>query len=69
MISRRIQTLRDVLFQPHADDRSVNVRPKLREHYLNIISDLSIGRSFECVMGNSLTAYDDVNEFLKLLPF
>lgn len=68
MIAQRVDKLINVAFRPYCDGSSAEVGHKIHEHYLDIISHLSFGRSFDCVSGFNFTACNDVSEFLNYIP-
>lgn len=46
---------------------TIEILRRTHDHYLDIVSHLSFGRSFNCLRGEYPTAFEDLNEFSNVL--
>ena len=55
------------IFQ-HRDGQSVDILEKTHELFLDVVSQLSFGESFDCLSGKTPTAHHDVQAFFTVVP-
>lgn len=67
MMQRKVQEYMRTTFDGH-DGQAVDILSKTNELYLDIVSQLSFGRSFNCLSGETPTARRDVAAFFEVIP-
>lgn len=69
MIHQKVKTLLDIVFTPAATKNvPVDIFSKLMDHYLDITTYLSFGKSFDCVSGQGTLNHDDLDSFMVVVP-
>ena len=69
MIHDKVRTLLDVVFTPAACEKtSVDIFSKMMDHYLDITTYLSFGKSFDCVSGKGTLNHGDLDSFMVVVP-
>ncbi|KAG6358345.1 hypothetical protein INS49_014229 [Diaporthe citri] len=69
LIADKIEDYMNLVFSPAADSgETMNVYLRVQEHYLDIISHLSFGTSFNCIKGENPNTLHDVDHFLTVVP-
>lgn len=69
MIQEKVTVLLDLVFKPAAiKQEAVDIFSKLMDHYLDITTYLSFGRSFDCVSGRGTLNHDDLDSFMVVVP-
>jgi cytochrome P450 len=63
VIQHRVNLFLDLVVAPAADKgESVNLYDKMMEHYLDIVSYLSFGKSFDSVSGEGFMTHEDLDQ-------
>ena len=67
LIAEKVNDFVDYVFASVPPGGTAEILQDTHNHYLDIVSHLSFGKSFNCMKGEYPTAYDDLNEFSNVL--
>ncbi|CAM1509688.1 Fc.00g000230.m01.CDS01 [Cosmosporella sp. VM-42] len=69
ILKQKVEVFLDVIFDPAAKQGvSVDIYDKMMEHYLDIVSYLSFGNSFNSVSGKGEMDHHDLDRFMTVVP-
>lgn len=67
-IAAKVNHFIETTFLRNAAGQPIEVYHRIHELYLDIVSELSFGKSFDTLKGENPTAFDDVKAFLTVVP-
>ena len=67
LIAEKARDYVDIVFASAQPGEPTEILRKTHDHYLDVVSHLSFGRSFNCLKGDYPTAFEDLNEFSNAL--
>ena len=70
LFAAKIKEYVEVVFndKSHVPGEPIQIYRKTHELFLDIVSQLSFGQSFDCLSGHNQTALEDVNAFFTVIP-
>ena len=67
VIAEKVRDYVDIVFGSAKPGETIEIHRKTHDHFLDIVSLLSFGRSFNCLKGENQTAFEDLNQFSNAL--
>ncbi|KAF4415120.1 Versicolorin B desaturase [Fusarium acutatum] len=69
LIHQKIETFCSLVIAPAAErGQSIDIFNKIMDHYLDIVSYLSFGKSFDSVSGHGEVSHNEMDNFMKVVP-
>ena len=67
LFAAKVEDYIQFVFESANSENVIEILHHTHNHYLDLVSHLSFGRSFNCMRGDYPTAFDDLNEFSNVL--
>ncbi|OBS14972.1 hypothetical protein FPOA_14006 [Fusarium poae] len=69
LVHKKVETFCSLVIAPAAErGQSVDIFTKIMDHYLDIVSYLSFGKSLDCLSGHGKISHHDMDNFMTVVP-